>query len=128
MGQRLGRSPRTEERGAEHVVMGHARFEELRDLEDVLEGIRALAGVDERSPGIFYLHRSPFLHFHTKDGRRWADVKAGTEWGSEIAIPFDCPSRAKASFLREVCARHRATVDAGSRVSPKRAKKKGNGR
>jgi hypothetical protein len=94
--------------------MGHARYEELNDLDAVLDAIRALPGVDERSPGVFYLRRSPFLHFHTKDGRRWADVRAGTEWGSEIPIPFDCSARVRASFLREVRARHRATTECGT--------------
>ena len=95
--------------------MGHARSDELRDLDDVVVAIRALTDIVERSPGIFYVRRSPFLHFHTKDGRRWADIKAGTEWGAEVPIPFECGAAAKAAFLHEVRARHRVTMKGGDR-------------
>jgi hypothetical protein len=74
--------------------MAHARYEELRDLDDVFVAIRALAGIVERSPGIFYLRRSPFLH---RDRARWADVKLGTAWGAEVPIPFECSAAAKAA-------------------------------
>src|SRR5207253_50467 len=53
--------------------MGHARREELLDIADVLDKVRSLPGVSERSPGIFYIGRTSFLHFHTKAGDRWAD-------------------------------------------------------
>src|SRR5262245_42237959 len=98
--------------------MGHARADELRDIDDVVVAIRALTGIVERSPGIFYIRRSPFLHFHTKDGRRWADIKSRTEWGCEVPLPFECSPGAKTAFLREVRARHRATV--GARLRPSR--------
>jgi hypothetical protein len=82
--------------------MGHARAADLRDIADVLDAVRALPGVLERSPGIFYVGRDPFLHFHTKDGARWADAKTGREWGAEMPLPFEATARAKAAFLREV--------------------------
>ena len=82
--------------------MAHARYADLRDLEDVLEVIRKMPGVTEPTPGIFYLKRVPFLHFHTKDGARWASAKIGSSWGPEIQIPFGCGQRTKTSFLREV--------------------------
>ena len=86
--------------------MGHARYDDLRDLEDVLAAIRELPDISEPTPGIFYLRRVPFLHFHTKDGARWADAKLGTSWGPEIPIPFRCARREKMRFLREVRTRH----------------------
>ena len=86
--------------------MGHARAEDLLDLEDVLCELRTLPGVSERSRGTFYFKRIPFLHFHTKDGRRWADVKAGADWGPEIPIPFQCGPRMKQRFLKTVTRRY----------------------
>lgn len=86
--------------------MGHARAEDLLDIEDVLSELRRLPGVSERSGGIFYFKRIPFLHFHTKDGRRWADVRAGADWGPEIPIPFQCSPRKKQRFLKTVIRRY----------------------
>ena len=88
--------------------MGHARYSDLGDLEDVLEAIRKLPDISEPKPGIFYLRRVPFLHFHMKAGTRYADAKVGAEWGPEIQIPVDCRQREKSVFLREVRARHAA--------------------
>jgi hypothetical protein len=57
--------------------MGHARYEDLRDLEKVLAAVRTWPGISEPTKGIFYLRRKPFLHFHVKDGARWADAVVG---------------------------------------------------
>jgi hypothetical protein len=107
--------------------MGHARAADLLDVADVLDAIRALPGVSERSSGIFYVGRGPFLHFHTKDGERWADAKTGRDWGPEMPLPLGATARAKAAFLREVRARHaacaggmRARADRGRRASAPR--------
>ena len=97
--------------------MGHARYSDLRDLEDVLEAIRKFPGISEPTPGIFYLRRVPFLHFHTKGGMRWADAKVGGSWGSEIQIPSGCGRREKSVFLREVRARYEACSSAQSDAS-----------
>ena len=93
-------------------MMGHARYEELRDIHDVLEEIRHLPAISEPAPGIFCVRRVPFLHFHTKAGVRWADAKAGSTWGSEIPIPLGAGPRKKSAFLREVRRRHEAFVAA----------------
>ena len=100
--------------------MGHARPDELLDLADVVDQIRALPGVSERSPGIFYLGRIPFLHFHARAGERWADAKAGRDWGPEMPLPFRATRRMKAEFLREVRARHGASAATASHPRAKR--------
>jgi len=47
----------------------------LRDLRNVLAGLRTWADVVEKKPGVFYLGRQPFLHFHLLTGnRRRADI------------------------------------------------------
>jgi hypothetical protein len=94
--------------------VGHARAEDLLDLEDVFCELRKLPGISERSPGVFYFKRTPFLHFHAKDGGRWADVKLGTSWGPEIPVPFQCGPRAKKRFLKLVAERYQSVV-AGTR-------------
>ena len=94
--------------------MGHARTKELRDIDDVLARIRALPGVAERSRGVFYLRRAPFLHFHTTRETRYAHAKIGPAWGPEIPLPFDASRPLKAAFMKEVRARHRACVKAGA--------------
>jgi hypothetical protein len=51
--------------------MAHCPVELLDDLGDVLAEVRGWAGVKEDSPGVFYVRREPFLHFHLlKGGRR----------------------------------------------------------
>ena len=55
--------------------MAHTKPEDLRDLEQELEALRALQNVREKSKGVFYYKSLPFLHFHDKDGARWADLK-----------------------------------------------------
>ena len=92
--------------------VGHARYDDLQDLEDVLAAIRKLPGISEPTAGTFYFRRKPFLHFHTKDGMRWADAKVGDSWGSEIQIPLNCAQREKTRFLREIRSRYEACSSA----------------
>jgi hypothetical protein len=92
--------------------MGHSRTKDLRDIADVLGRIRALPGVIERSKGVFYLRRAPFLHFHTTDETRYADAKIGKTWGPEIPLPFEATRSKKAAFMKEVRARHKACLKA----------------
>ena len=105
--------------------MGHARHEDLLDIADVLEKVRTLPGVLERSPGIFYVGRTPFLHFHTKAGDRWADAKAGREWGPEIPLPFGSRARMKSLFLREIRSRYEACAKAGEQSTAVPSKRLG---
>ena len=103
--------------------MAHASSENLRGIADVLATIRGFAGVQETRPGIFYIRRRPFLHFHVRGDARWADAKIGTKWGLEIPLPFDAGARAKFAFVREVRARYEACATTGPRSArrPSRA-------
>jgi hypothetical protein len=94
--------------------MGHARPKDFSDIDDVLARIRALPGVTERSRGVFYLRRAPFLHFHTTAEARYAHAKIGATWGPEIPLPFDAGRPLKAAFMKEVRARHQACLKAGA--------------
>jgi len=46
----------------------------LDDLGDLFAEVRTWAGVIEKSPGVFYVRRQPFLHFHLVEGGRQLDL------------------------------------------------------
>jgi len=80
----------------------------LDDVADVLGKVRAWAGIVERTAGVLYLHRRPFLHFHLMaGGGRRADVKGRAGW-----ISLDLPRRPitasrRGTLLRELRTRYR---------------------
>jgi hypothetical protein len=89
----------------------------LDDIADVLADLRAWPGVVEKSPGVFYARRNPFLHFHlVKDGlvkgglveggRRRADVKGRAGWTS-LDLPRPISAAKRRAFLNLLGARYR---------------------
>lgn len=61
--------------------MAHCPPELLDDLADLFATLRTWDGVVEKKPGVFYVGRQPFLHFHlVEGGRRRADVKGSEDW------------------------------------------------
>jgi len=54
---------------------------------DLLERLRALDGLTERSRGVFYWSSSPFLHFHGSGAELVADLKVGDRWLRYDAAP-----------------------------------------
>ena len=93
--------------------MAHCPVEELDDLAELLDVIRTWPGVCEPRPCVFYVGRTPFLHFHiNREGRRWADARTGGSWGTEIEIPRNANSDVRSRFLREVQRRYQATAKA----------------
>ena len=82
----------------------------LDDLAGVLAEVRAWPGIVEKSPGVLYARRQPFLHFHLFEGsRRRADVKGRDGWTSlDVTRPI---SAAKRLALRRLLrARYRQLV------------------
>jgi hypothetical protein len=55
--------------------MKHAGPETLRQLEPLLQRLRALPALTERTPGAFYLRSTGFLHFHEDPVRSWGSSK-----------------------------------------------------
>jgi len=95
--------------------MAHCPFDKLADLRECLDEVRSWPNVMEPRPGIFYIKRVPFLHFHLdKTGRRWADIRDGGDWGAEFDVPVDASQSMKQRFLREARRRY-ATVAGGRR-------------
>lgn len=87
--------------------MAHCPFDNLDDLVDCLEEVRSWPDVREPAPGVFYLKRVPFLHFHlARDGRRWADIRDGADWGAEVDLPIGASRAVKQRFLREARRRY----------------------
>ena len=87
----------------------------LEDLADVLGEIRHWTGISEPKPGIFYLGRVAFLHFHLQQERRWADVRSGADWGPSIDVSIGASGAAKKALLRKLRRCYEKTVGARSR-------------
>ena len=55
--------------------MKHAGPDSLARLAPLLDRVRALGRLTERTPGSFYLRSSAFLHFHEDTAGLFADLK-----------------------------------------------------
>ncbi len=84
--------------------MAHCAPELLDDLVDVLAEVRGWPNVEEQKPGVFYLRRQPFFHFHwLKDGRR-GDIKGSRGWVSlDLPRPISATRR---QALRRALRKH----------------------
>lgn len=60
--------------------MKHAGRETIDRLKRLLRSLRAIPGLIEKSPGIFYRRSSAFLHFHEDPAGIFADIKLGDDW------------------------------------------------
>lgn len=61
--------------------MAHADDAALARLLPLLRQLRALPGLRELKPGIFYLRGSEFVHFHDEAGMLVADLKRASGGG-----------------------------------------------
>ena len=57
--------------------MRHARLDDLDGIVGLLEQLRGVPGIREKSPGVFYRGSKAFLHFHVDGGDYYADVRLG---------------------------------------------------
>jgi hypothetical protein len=74
----------------------------LDDLAGLFDEVRTWDGVVETKPGIFYVRRRPFLHFHlVEGGRRRADVKTRAGWRPHD-LPRPLSAARRRAFLREL--------------------------
>ena len=60
--------------------MRHARADALDRLEPLLERLRQLEGLREKSRGVFYRGSKAFLHFHEDGDDFYADVRFGDDF------------------------------------------------
>ena len=60
--------------------MKHATMETLAGFEGLLNQLRAVPGLIEKRPGVFYRKSKAFLHFHEDPEGLFADWRPGEEW------------------------------------------------
>jgi hypothetical protein len=58
----------------------HAGSQALESIGELLEEIRAHAGLSEKSHGVFYRRSRPFLHFHEDPAGLFADIRPEDIW------------------------------------------------
>jgi hypothetical protein len=86
--------------------MAHCPPDQLDDLGPLLAELRTWPGVVEKTPGVFYVRRQPFLHFHlVQGGRRRADVKGRAGW-VQVDLPRPASGARCRALLRELQARY----------------------
>lgn len=101
--------------------MAHCPPALLDDVRYVLDEVRTWAGVVEKTPGVFYVRREPFLHFHlAADGRRRADIKGPAGWVS-LALPRPSSARRRQALLRDLrrCYAERGVPKSSGRIGRK---------
>ena len=55
----------------------HARAGDLDELESVLERLRAIPGLTEKTRGVFYRRSRAYVHFHADPTGLFADLRVG---------------------------------------------------
>lgn len=55
--------------------MKHASEEAIERLSELLAEVRALPGLTEKKPGVYYRKSRAFLHFHEDGDQLFADVR-----------------------------------------------------
>ncbi|HZO38738.1 MAG TPA: hypothetical protein VFE97_05935 [Methylomirabilota bacterium] len=92
--------------------MAHCPPEMLADLVAVLAEVRGWAGVREDKPGVFYVRRQPFLHFHLmKGGTRRGDIKGSRGWIS-LDLPRPISATRRQALRRELLGQYREVCEA----------------
>jgi hypothetical protein len=79
--------------------MKHAGSAALDILEPLLERLRGLGGLREKSRGIFYLKSRAFLHFHEDPTGLYADIRA-PDGGDFDRLKVDGPEAEAALIAR----------------------------
>jgi len=83
----------------------------LDDVADILAEVRDWDDVVERTPGVFWARRLPFLHFHLFEGvRRRADIRGRAAWIS-IDLPRPVTATKRRELLRELRRRYRERTE-----------------
>jgi len=81
--------------------MRHARPEDLDAIEPLLEQLRTMRGIREKSPGIFYRGSKAFLHFHVDGDDFFADVRLGGPGFERMRTTTKADQRALISAVYE---------------------------
>jgi hypothetical protein len=78
--------------------MAHAKASDLADILPLIEKIRTVGALKEKSLGCFYFKSKGVLHFHVQKGRRFAHVFDGQNW-QEVDIKSEPSLKIQARFF-----------------------------
>ena len=85
----------------------------------MLAHLRTWADVVEKKPGVFYLGRQPFLHFHLLTGnRRRADIKGQTTW-TQLDLPRPISATRRQALLERLRHAYRTKREGSGRRTTK---------
>ena len=99
--------------------MKHASARTLQQLAPLIERVRALPGLVERTPGAFYYRSSAFLHFHEDPAGLFADAKLDFKAFQRHRVS---PRAEQGAFLKAVCL---ALVAAGAAAGARSSRMRG---
>jgi hypothetical protein len=95
--------------------MRHATPDDLEQLGDLLEDLRALPAVVERRPGTFYLRSRALFHFHHDPSGMYVDARLGD---GDFERQRVTTAKEQAQFLRQVRRALRQRAPAGEGTLP----------
>jgi hypothetical protein len=78
----------------------HPRDGELVPLAPVLEQLRAVDGLVERKPGVFYRRSKAFLHFHVDGDDFYADARLDGATFERMKVTTKAEQRALVAAVR----------------------------
>jgi hypothetical protein len=74
----------------------------LDAIEDLLTRLRAIDGLVERSPGVFYRRSRAFLHFHEDGNDVFADVRLDDVEFTRMRVTTKSEQRGLITSVRQV--------------------------
>jgi N-acetylglutamate synthase-like GNAT family acetyltransferase len=81
--------------------MRHATSADLERIDQLLESLRSLGGLVEKSPGVFYRRTRAFVHFHADPAGLFADARLHTDEDDFVRLRVTTKAE-QARFLRKV--------------------------
>jgi hypothetical protein len=78
----------------------HAGAAALDRLSPLLQEIRDIEALSERSRGVFYLRSRAFLHFHEDPAGLFADLRSANGDFERFQVDADAPARSIVDLVR----------------------------
>jgi hypothetical protein len=82
----------------------HPRGDDLVPLAPLLAELRAVEGLVERSPGVFYRSSRAFLHFHVDASDLYADVRLDGSAFTRLRVTTRAEQRELVRAVRDALA------------------------
>ena len=80
--------------------MRHARDVDLDRIEQLLDQLRSLDGLTEKSRGVFYRRSRAFLHFHADGADTYADIRITGDEFERTRATTEAEQRALVATVR----------------------------